>query len=1367
MLSFVVTNYKQFDFFLVMRIFLRQVLLTGICMCFVLLQSAQSHAVRPIKYLGIEHGLSNNAVTCITQDHFGFMWVGTYDGLNRFDGSQFKTFRNVWGSSSSLPNNFINSVLPVGNQMWVGTQKGLVYYNYTDSEFHPLYFITKTGKSPVKITSNVFQTIADQSGNIYIATESNGLLMFGANDTLGHALMEGNYKCTAVNVDRAGQVWAIIENLGLCKYDKRAGNMIHVNKMVSKANCLISDNDNNIWIGSGSGLYIFFPQSGSLSRFEGKGRELSSQNIFNLTLSHNGDLWIATNGAGINIWNTKTQTLKYILPDETKSSLRSGAVTSVYEDNDQRKWITTLRGGINLIDCESELPFQLINRNPLKNSVVSNFIISFCEDERNNIWIGTDGSGLNYWDVTKNSFVTYQYHSGAGHLSSNFVVSLLRDYNNQIWVATFNGGIDAFDKASQSFKHYRCFNTVTNTEEKNFWKLFEDSRHRIWAGSTRGGALFVFNRSKNQFELFDHRLTNIHTLFEDHLGNIWAGNYTQLVKIDAAQKQHKYYPIGQAIRAITEDRQHRLWIGTEGGGLVKFNAGNGTLKRYTQANGLPSNSVLNILVDNHDRLWLSTYNGLSEFNSRTNSFTNYTESDGLQSNQFNYNAALKLRSGQMLFGGIKGFNLFNPDSVARRVHSPKLRLTDFRINNASVDGSATDTVKQPVAALKEITIPYNQATLAIDYTALEYTFPDKINYAYYLEGWDHNWNEVGKLKTAYYTRLNEGNYTFRLKATNTNGEWNSQELSVKIRILPPWYRTWWAYLSYLVILSAIIYAFWVYRIRQTRLKYEVDIANLRVEREKELNEKKLAFFTNISHEFRTPLTLIINPIKDLLVQSKSNADELNIVYRNARRLLGMVDHLLLFRKTETENTKLKASKINFVTLCNDVFVCFAQQVKLKKINYTIDYKADSIEVYADREKIEIVLFNLISNAIKFTPDGGSIAIAVYEDTENVFFQIADSGIGINKDVGDKLFDKFYQVKDSNYFKSGFGIGLYLVKVFTDAHHGHINYCNNSNSGTTFTLNIPKGKKHFTLEEVCENIIFDVNPVTELIDYNNRETVVQETENVNLELLLSNKLSILVIDDNEQIRHYIKKVFSQEYNVLEAHSAKTGLELIKKLLPDLVISDIVMDGMSGLELCKMMKQDTAVNHIPVILLTGDATPEMMLKCIEEGAVDFLSKPFEKEVLTAKVKSILRSRAELQNYFYKEVTLKNNVRNISEEHKDFLYNCISVIEHHLIDQHFDVEMLSKNMGMSYPTLFKRIKLITGQSVNNFVRFVRLRKAAELLIHTNCNVNEAAYQAGFNDIKYFREHFNKQFGVNPSEFIKKHRATFQISYKIRQHS
>ncbi|WP_342647641.1 two-component regulator propeller domain-containing protein [Mucilaginibacter sp. CSA2-8R] len=1318
----------------------------------------------PVKYLGIENGLSNNSATCIAQDKYGFIWIGTYDGLNRYDGYEFKTFKNIWGNAKSLVNNHTKAVRAVGNRIYAGTEKGMCYFDYTDSEFHSLYYLDEN-KRRIKVNFDINEILSDAKGNVYAATSQTALLKFSPHDTVGVAINVGlGNTVQCMTFDRTNRLCVFINGVGLGCYDAAKNKITIINREVITAGCLAADVHNNIWIGSANGLYIYNRISKKVGLFENSKRKLVAGNISNLLLTANGSMWISTNGSGINIWNEQSQSLSAILPGESRYDLKSGAVSVVFEDNESRKWIATLRGGINVIDKNINL-FRLYNHDAFnKNSVPNNFIRSFCEDELHNVWIGTDGRGISYWNTKNNTYQTYDHHPAAGSISSNFVVSVIKDYTNKIWVASFNGGIDAFDKSAHGFRHYPCFELGTKVEERNIWKLYEDAKHRLWAGSTWGGALYLYNRKLDSFEIFDKRLVDIHTLFEDDKGELWGGNYTHLINIDTKQKKHRYYFIGQAIRAIAQDSLHQLWIGTEGGGLLKFNRQTHQFIRYTENEGLPSNTVLNILIDNKNNLWCSTYNGLSKFVQAKRSFINYFASDGLQSNQFMYNAALRLQSGQMLFGGIKGFNLFNPDSVSAYVHQPRVQLTDFKVSNVPLNRTGYAD-QQSLNTVKHIKIPFNQATISISFTALEYSYPEKISYAYYLEGWDHEWNYVGKSTSAYFSRLTEGDYSLKIKATNTEGTWSSEPLVIKITVLPPWYRTWWAYLGYLTVFGLSAYAFGYYRKRQLKLTYEVEIANLRVEREKELNEKKLAFFTNVSHEFRTPLTLIINPIKDLLNQNKSNADELNVIYRNARRLLGMVDHLLLFRKTETENTQLKASRVDFVTLCNDVFVCFAQQAKIRKISYTLDFKAESVEIYADREKIEIALFNLISNAIKFTPDGGSIVITLDEDDGNVFFTIADNGIGISKDVGDKLFNKFYQAKDSNYFKTGFGIGLYLVKVFIEAHHGSINYCNNPNGGTTFTLSIPKGKKHFTLEEVCENVIFDANPITELIDYNNREAVVQEAETVNLELLLSNKLSILIIDDNEQIRDYIKKVFNQDYNVLEACSGKQGLEIIKKYLPDMVISDIVMGEMSGLELCKAIKQDTSINHIPVILLTGDATSGIMIKSIEEGAVDFLSKPFEKEILIAKVKSILRSRAELQNYFYKEITLKNNVRNISEEHKDFLYNCISVIEQHLIDHNFDVEMLSKKVGMSYPTLFKRIKLITGQSVNNFIRFVRLRKAAELLIHTNCNVNEAAYQAGFNDIKYFREHFNKQFGVNPSEFIKKHRATFQISYRMNQ--
>ncbi|WP_184542267.1 hybrid sensor histidine kinase/response regulator transcription factor [Mucilaginibacter sp. FT3.2] len=1322
---------------------------------------------QPIRYLGIENGLSNNAVTCIYQDTYGFMWMGTYDGLNRYDSDKFKIFRNIWGDPKSLVYNHITALGGAGNKVLVGTQRGLAYYSYADSYFYPEYYLAHNKTQKLKITTIVSAIVADKQGNIYVAADEVGLLKYNPQLKVYEQLaLSGkyNYNIQALALGDNG-LWLFVKDVGLCFYDIKRNAIGMINGQLKFANCLIGDKRDNIWIGTENGLYTFNYKTNSFNKYRPAGGGFTSENIFNFSFDEKGDLWVATNGGGVNILNLSTNKLSYILTGNTSGSLHSGAVNAIYQDKEARKWIATLRGGVSIVDNHDK-PFFAYSHDPFdKNSVVNKFILSFCEDELHNVWIGTDGGGLSYWDTKKNLYTSFIHQPQPGWLSSNFIVSILKTFDNKIWVASFNGGIDAFIKSTGKFKHYTCYNTFTKTADNNLWKLYEDSHHRLWAGTTRDGALYLYNSKADRFEVFDKKLTNIHSLFEDHEGTLWAGDYSNLIKVDAINKNSRYFNIGYSIRSITEDKLNRLWVGTEGGGLLLYNTANNTYKRFTQTDGLPSNSVLNILVDDKDNLWCSTYNGLTQYSPKTGRFTNFIVSDGLQSLQFNYNAGLRLQSGQMLFGGINGFNMFSPDSIKIEDHQPALHLTGLKINNKEMEGSNKYLKDQSIVGLKKIVLPYDQATLTIDYTALEYSFPDKIEYAYYLDGWDLHWNYVGKIKSAYYTHLDEGDYTLRIKATDTRGNWTVKQIAIRIVVLPPWYRTWWAYAIYLSMVSAVIYAFYSYRVKQAGLKFEVKLANLQVEKEKELNEKKLAFFTNVSHEFRTPLTLIINPIKDLLNQNKGFADELNVIYRNARRLLGLVDHLLLFRKTESENTQLKVSKLNFVSLCHEVFACFINQAKIKKLNYTFEQTTDYLEVYADLEKIEIALFNLISNAIKFTPDNGNINIIVQQDGGNVYFKITDNGIGINADIGDKLFDKFYQIKDKNYFKTGFGIGLYLVKVFVNNHKGNISYSNNTNGGTTFVLSLPKGNQHFVNEQIVENTTPDYKYVNEFIDHDNRDSVVPEEELNKLELFISEKHTIIIIDDNDQIRTYIKKIFTPDYTVIEARNGTIGLDLIKKHIPDVIISDIVMDGISGLELCRIVKEDSTINHIPVILLTGDATPDIMVKSIEEGAIDFIRKPFDKELLSARVKSVLRSKTELQKYFYKEVTKKNTTHNISQEHKDFLNNCIAIIEHYFTDNVFDVYVLAKEMGISYPTLFKRIKTITGQSINNFIRFVRLRKAAELLIHTNCNVNEAAFQVGFSDTKYFREQFNKQFGVNPSEFIKKHRANFQVSYRMNE--
>jgi len=1320
---------------------------------------AYSFANPPIKYLGIEQGLSNNAVNAIFQDREGFMWIGTYNGLNRYDGSNFVHYNSIWGDHSSLPSNHITSIAQDRQQrLWIGTQKGVVIHLADEAKFVPVSYQTASGKQQ-KISFNVNSLLAGPDGNMYIATADAGLLVYQAKEKsaiqvfLNHN--SSNAHVQALLLDRENRVWLFIKDVGLCRYDVASRKISLIDGGIKTATSLRADNHRRLWIGTPAGLYQYNPVGPAASRLSHVQVPLSNNNIGDLHLSGN-KLWIATDGGGINIMDLDTRKMDYLPAGESDNMLKSSAVSAIYEDRKSRKWIATLRGGVNIIEHQPK-SFQLVKRDPLqKNTLVDNFVLSFAEDERHNLWIGTDGGGLSVFDAKTQQYVNYTAKAGVpGALSSNFIVNILKDYKNQVWVAAFNGGIDLFQPQNGKFKHYNLYHPEKKVLENNLWKLYEDASNRLWAGTTRDGGLYLYNAGIDQFELFDKRLKNIHALLQDRTGTLWGGDYNRLIKIDVQNKKHQYIQIGQAIRSMLEDKQGNFWIGTEGGGLLLYNRQRKTFKRFTISDGLPDNSVLNMLEDDLGRLWISTYTGLSNFDPATGRFKNYGVSDGLQSNQFSYHAALKLSSGEMLFGGIKGFNRFDPLKVTRQHHVPSLKITGLKVNHVALHNSLT---------LKHLEVPYGQANLAIDYVALEYSFPEKISYAYYLKGWDSNWNQVGKATTAYYSSLRPGKYTLMIKSTDTEGNW-LPPAQLTITVLSPWYLTWWAMILYVVVTVTATYLIRLNWLRHKNLKLSVERAHVDIERQKDLNEKKLSFFTNISHEFRTPLTLIINPIKDLIKrEDQADRAELNVIYRNAKRLLGLVDQLLLFRKAESESDHLHVVAHNFVSLCKDVFICFSQQAKLKNISYTFNCTSEDLTIYTDRDKIEIALFNLLSNAFNFTPDGGKIEVNLWEEATTVCLQVADNGYGIAEDMDGKIFDKFYQGRNDSSLNKGFGIGLFLVKTFVEQHAGQVSYKATTGGGMTFAIQLPKGQQHFT-PQALGIVQPEPEKFSSTIQADDTSEESQQEENGKLERLINTKQSLMIIDDNVEIRAYMKQIFKPNYHIIQASNGEEGMLLVKKSPPDIIICDVTMLGMSGMEFCRLIKQDTTVSHIPVILLTGDYSPELKLQGIEVGAVDFISKPFDKELLMARVNGILKIKEELQHYFFKEVTLNPDNRSVSAAHRDFLNHCISVIEASLLDPDFDVKKISVEMGMSYSTLLKKIKAITGHSVNRFIRFVRLRKAAELLIHSNCNVNEAAYQVGINDVKYFRMQFFELFGMNPSDFIKKHRKAFQKSYYLNK--
>ncbi|MEO6731131.1 MAG: two-component regulator propeller domain-containing protein [Ferruginibacter sp.] len=1369
-----------------------------------------STAQTPVTYLGINQGLSNNSVRCILKDHTGFMWFGTFDGLNRYDGYNFRVFRNKVNDSASLINSFINALTEdKKGRLWIGTRHGLSIYNSLTDKFTHLSYSVNNSKS---IVSDVIKAIAtDSLNNVFAGTENIGLLLYRNDATVAHPValnIEGvpatSFGVQVIKIAPANKVWVFVQNRGLCLLDYTSMTLQLVNSTLRSASSIEVDGT-NLWIGTPQGLYQYSIVSNVCNKVQ-YGMP-GTDRITTLKMDKDHKLWIGTLGNGVIIWHTLTGKAAYLQAGDSKYSLSSADAYTIYEDKESRKWIGTQKGGIDIIDPQKK-KFQIIAHDPgIAEGFKGNTIAAFYEAPDSSLWIGTDGDGFNIWNRKKNSFTNIHYRPGDDRsLPSNYTTAIKPDADKNIWIATFTAGLLRLDEQGNSIGRYKCINPVSGLENPVVSVLYKDSRNILWATTLRQGnqygALYYYNKAADKFDAFDTNLSDLFALNEDRQGNFWGGNLNQLIKIDRVGKRHHFYPMTHTVRSIFEDRKGNCWIGTEGGGLILFDrVQNKVSARYTTEEGLCNNAVLNILEDKSGHLWMSTLNGLSKFDPVKKIFRNYYYNDGLQSNQFNYNAALILQSGEFAFGGIKGFNLFRPEQISVAGVAPPVVMTGIKVNNQSVNADNPFVIKTNRDGIGQLKIPYNQAVLSFEFAALEYSVPEKIFYSYYLEGWDRDWNHSGNLRVANYTHLSEGTYTFHIKATNTEGEWSKLEVPVKVVILPPWYRSWWAYLLYVITGASLLYIFWLYRSRQTRLNYEIALANVTIEKEKaekerqraehekektvheteriinekekELNTKRLDFFTNIAHEFRTPLTLIINPVKDLL--QKDNAGNgksggLSIVYRNARRLLSLVDQLLFFRTADVGIDKVKPSRVNFYSFCYEVYLCFVQQTKAQNIQYEFICDNQQLEMYVDREKMEIVMYNLLSNAIKYTPDYGSISFKIIEREEEVEITIADTGSGIPAEIGEKLFDKFYKAGGHGAkTKPGFGIGLYLVKQFAEAHLGKVSYTSTLEKGTTFVVQLKKGKDHFDPAIISGEII--ESPVfLGGLKENDEPLLIKENEPAKkdqLEPVVTAKQILLVVDDDQEIRCYIHGMFREQFTVYEADSGKKGLEMAEKCTPDIIISDIKMEDGDGIDFCKQIKSHVSLSYIPVILLTGTHSSELKLEGVEGGADDYITKPFEKELLMARVANLQKSRTNLQKYFFNEITLNKQDQKISEEYKEFLEKCIAIVEAHLEDDEFSITQLATEMGKSYSSVYKKIRTISGQSLKAFVRFIRLRKAAELFINTNYNVSEVALQVGIYDAKFFREQFNKLFGMNPSEYIKKYRKPFQAQYTINPNS
>ncbi|GGH00110.1 hybrid sensor histidine kinase/response regulator transcription factor [Mucilaginibacter phyllosphaerae] len=1313
----------------------------------------------------INDGLPSRNTTTAIKDKYGFMWIGTENGLCKFDGYNFKTFQNNQLDSNSISNNFINAIVADKNgRLWIGTMDGLNLFDPLTEKF-TRYFHKDNQKASLS-HDKIWALLTDVHGTLWIGTDD-GFNKYNSKknnfevykpDARNAYAMKG--KSVNAIVEDGGNLWLGNWGSGLNKFNiatSRFTNYRQVQQPGQKnANdvwALCKDEEGIVWVGTyWKGLYKFDPKTETFTSFNRP--DINNKAVFNLLTAGNHTLLV---GSDENFYWVNTQTNTWTPLDDFKNNPNG----NIYKDAEGVLWICA-RDGVAKLDF-NQIKFSFFKFTGLKPEVRS--IIT-----KNDIaWLGTN-KGLIRYNLKTHSSIIYRHTNNIKSLGNDDISRLYQDSKGKIWITT-EFGFDEFDEANNVFNHHYHHSSLGALYNEDVFRDILEISPGIYGLATDAG-LKIFNSKLNTYTHYfssgsKNSISNNHLncLLKDTDNTIWigtsggglnrfypeTGRFKSYLLKGGAQKGIS----NNTIKKIFIDSRKNIWICTPDG-LNLYDRKSDSFVIYSEANGFNDNVFNDMVEDKAGNLWVITEKGMSVLNPRTGDVKNFDEADGLYSNSAIYNYQDKI-----YVAGSRGIVLFNPVSINYNKQIPPVAFTNFQIFNKPITPSAQGPLKENLNTAKRITLNYNQNVFSLEFVALNYTLSAKNEYAYMLQGFDKKWNYVGRQRKATYTNLDPGTYVFNVKAANNDGVWNNVGKSLIIVITPPWYLTWWAYTAYFLIICTLVYSYILYNERQAKLRYEIRLAHLEGEKEKELHQKKLSFFTNISHEFRTPLTLIINPVKELLsAQNLNDNTSLNIVYRNAKRLLSLVDQLLLFHKADSSTGNLKISKLNIAYLANEVYLCFIHQAKARQINFEIICEEKFIELYADKEKIEIVLFNLLSNAIKFTPFGGIIKMTVYQDLSSVTITVQDTGCGIKEGTGDRLYTRFFQEESiNNSSKGGFGIGLFLVKHFVEDHLGSISYTSKYGQGTLFKVSLLKGVRHFNPQIVYEDTEAGSVLLHELIEEADNDVYMEDVLETapGEEELQSGLKSILLIDDNRDFREYLKMIFKTGYNVHEAGSAEEGLQKIKELLPDIVVSDVVMENMNGIDLCAIVKADINIGHTPIILLTSSSSTEGKLKGLEGGADDYISKPFDIEILKARVTGILKSKNNLQQYFYNEITLNKNTHKIPLEYKEFLDSCMRIVEQHLTDPDFSIQILANELSISHSSLYKKIKLISGLSANGFIRFIRLRKAAEILINTNHNIFETSYLVGINDIKYFREQFKKLFNMNPSQYMKKYRKVF----------
>ncbi len=1330
--------------------------------------------------------LSNSLINAIYQDSRSYIWIATEDGLNKFDGVRFSNYHAEKENLSTLKSNYVRTLFEDSKgRFWVGCINGLMLYNRDEDTFTevPVYFHNKP------VTPHITSIIETHDGEIWISTSGTGIIRstnnyktFNVDENLFPKICS-RYLVTLYQ-DKKNDIWICSENQGISKLNLKTNKILNYKTPngigSNQISSICGDKNGNIFAGTlTGGLFVFNSAS---DNFNAIPYILSSITlpVKSLLVDKNNRLLVGTDGHGIKIYNKKTQRLEDYELTSAMFDFSKTKIHSLCQDKAGNLWLGLFQKGV-FLSLHQQNNFKYFgNKSYHQNLIGSNCVMSVHRDNAGTVWVGTDNDGL--YGITGHTSRHFNLNSGTKGVSGTIMSILEGNDDNTLWLASFFDGLLKFDKKSGRITRFENNSSEfsKNTAANKAMSITRDSKNRIWIG-TNGAGVQIFDIQKSKFvqEYLFHEedssgIANnwVNCVKRDGENIMWIGTYDGVSSINIRTNEIKTYRIrdgilpGNVVLAIEKDHSGQMWFGTTSG-ITRFQPATGRVKFYSVTDGLAGNVVCGIQEDKKGNIWISTHSGISKFIPASEKFVNYYSYDGLQGNEFTTGAYFLGNNGEMLFGGIAGVTSFFPEQISEKITPVHIYLTgmylpDKKVVKGMKSGWHT-IIDNFISDAEKIRLSYDDNIFSLEFSTFDFGSPERVYYQYKIEGINNQWITTEKgVNRISFTNLNYGDYSLHIKACINHQE--SEEKEIDIIIYPPWYLSLPAKLIYFILL---VFVGWIiFRVILERINHRQEL--MRREHLEQINEGKLQFFINISHEIRTPMSLIISPLEKLISENKNSDKQAvyQLMYRNAQRILRLINQLLDVRKIDKGQMFVKMRRADLVFFIDDLMKTFEYQAKKRKVDFRFEHESNELFAWIDVNNFDKVLVNILSNAFKFTPEKGKISVKLTTGSnENAATQalknyveisVADTGIGIEADKIERIFERFYQIDNSQtQVNFGTGIGLHLAKNLVELMHGQIIAENNPNqNGSRFSVRLPLGDEHLpdSEREYLNDSIIRNNRVLTTENYELQD----DNQPLKQSIRSKSRQRLLIVDDEEEIRNYLKDEFAGRYRVYEAENGKQALDFILTEKPDLVISDVMMPEMDGISLCKKLKSNININHIPIILLTAKSADEDKAEGFDIGADAYVAKPFNIELLKKRVLNILENRARLEHKamddeenqaLIKQVVLKPNDQILLEK-------IIKIINENIAVSELNVEMLADGVGMSRVHMHRKLKELTNMSARDFIRSIRLKQAADLMSNQKLTVSEVCYALGFSNLSHFSNSFREFFGMSPKEYAEKHR-------------